>query len=43
MSIKFFEENDAELKERYKEHVADFENMKTLALILAEKKAKGLC
>ncbi len=35
---KILEENDAELKERYKEHVADFENMKTLALILAEKR-----
>lgn len=35
---KILEENDAELKERYKEHVADFEKMKELALILKEKR-----
>ncbi len=35
---KILEENDSELKERYKDHVADFENMKTLSLILTEKR-----
>ena len=36
--FSILEEDDAELKERYKEHVADFENMKALALILTEKR-----
>lgn len=35
---KILEENDSELKARYKEHVEDFENMKNLSLILAEKR-----
>lgn len=35
---KILEENDSELKERYKEYVSDFEKMKTLALILREKR-----
>lgn len=37
---KILEENDAKLKERYKEHVADFENMKRLALILGERRRR---
>ena len=37
---KILEEDDAELKERYKEHVADFENMKRLALILGERRRR---
>lgn len=37
---KILEENDQELRERYKDHVADFENMKALALILAEKRRR---
>lgn len=37
---KILEENDPELKERYSEHLTDFENMKTLALILKEKRRR---
>ncbi|NLX63606.1 MAG: ribonuclease R [Clostridiaceae bacterium] len=37
---KILEEDDAELKERYKEYVADFENMKILALILGERRRR---
>jgi len=37
---KILEEDDAELKERYKEHVDDFENMKKLALILGERRRR---
>jgi ribonuclease R len=37
---KILEEEDDELKERYKEHLADFENMKALALILKEKRRR---
>jgi len=37
---KILEEDDAELKERYKEHLADFENMKRLALILGERRRR---
>lgn len=37
---KILVEDDTELKERYKEHLADFENMKALALILKEKRKR---
>jgi len=37
---KILEEDDAELKERYKGFLEDFENMKTLALILKEKRRR---
>ena len=37
---KILEEEDDELKERYKEHLADFENMKALASILKEKRRR---
>jgi len=37
---KILEEDDSELKERYKGFLEDFENMKTLALILKEKRGR---
>lgn len=37
---KILEENDEELKERYKDHVKDFEDMKKLALILKERRRR---
>jgi len=37
---KILEEDDQELKERYKDHLKDFYNMKKLALILKEKRRR---
>ncbi|NMA66672.1 MAG: VacB/RNase II family 3'-5' exoribonuclease, partial [Clostridiaceae bacterium] len=37
---KILEKDDAELKERYKNHVEDFSHMKELALILKERRRK---
>jgi len=37
---KILEEDDAELKERYKDYIDDFEKMKALALILKEKRRR---
>lgn len=37
---KILEEDDSELKERYKEHVKDFNDMKKLALILKDKRRR---
>ncbi len=37
---KILEEDDAELKERYKDHLEDFANMKKLAGILKEKRKR---
>lgn len=37
---KILEENDTELKQRYNEHIQDFENMKALSLILGDKRRK---
>lgn len=37
---KILEENDPDLKERYKDHLEDFANMKKLALILKEKRKR---
>lgn len=37
---RILEEDDPELKERYREHIEDFNRMKELALILREKRMK---
>lgn len=37
---KILQEDDLELKERYKDYVQDFENMRTLSLILREKRMR---
>ncbi len=37
---KILEEDDEELKVRYKDHLIDFENMKALAMILKEKRKR---